>query len=204
VRGDDAEDDRRDTPRPRRVKSRRGKGSAMPWIIAGVGVAVVLFLLCAGTIAVVAFVGMKGDHAGPKAPVAVNNAGDQVQLKQGTGRRVQLVNGRFEIKSDLSVQDPFDPDGQGHRCKLFQIDLQMGRSYVIDMTSPNNDVLDPYLRIEDLNKNVLAEDDDSGGNLNARITYVARHTGPHIIVATSFHPEHLGPFTLTIREVGGK
>jgi predicted Zn finger-like uncharacterized protein len=198
---DDDDYDDRDAARPRRAKTRRAKSSATPWILAGVGIALVLFLMCGGTIAILGFIGW-GEANKAKPPPAAAAPGGQIQLKQGSATRVQLVNGRFEVSSQLTAQDVFDPDGKRHRCKLYQIELTAGRTYVIDMTSPNTQRLDPYLRVEDMNENVLAEDDDSGGNLNARITYVARHTGAHVIVATAFNPDQLGPFTLTVRELG--
>ena len=70
------------------------------------------------------------------------------------------------------------------------------------MTSPNPQALDPYLRVEDGNENVLARDDDGGGNLNARVRFTPNATGSYVIVATCFHPNNFGPFTLTIRENG--
>jgi hypothetical protein len=44
-----------------------------------------------------------------------------------------------------------------------------------------------------------AEDDDSGGGLNARITFRAPADGIYRIRATSFNNGR-GPFTLTVRE----
>jgi hypothetical protein len=203
-----------DEPRPRRSKARRSKGSALPWVLGIGGVVLLMIIFCGGTITAVALIGL-GGNANPVPPkVVVNNQppgnqpainvgpNGQVQLKQGQGTKLQLANGRATVSSQLNFQDPFDPKDKQFRCKLYMIELQAGRDYTIDMTSPNPQALDPYLRVEDLNENELAEDDDSGGNLNARITFRPNFTGSFVIVATSFHPNHAGPFTLSIRENG--
>jgi predicted Zn finger-like uncharacterized protein len=202
-----------DEPRPRRSRIRRKSGSSLPLIL-GIGAAVVaLMLLCGGAITILAIIGLSNrDNPPPRPPVIANiNApaiqvgpGGQVQLKQGSGTQIQLQNGRFSINTQLTVQDPFDPDTKEHRCKLYLVTLQQGRTYTIDMVSPNTNQLDPMLRVEDLNENVLQQNDDiqPGVNLNARLAFTPNMTGSYVIVATSFEPQQHGPFTLTIRENG--
>ncbi len=56
--------------------------------------------------------------------------------------------------------------------------------------------MDPYLRVETLAGQTLAVDDDSGGNLNARIVFKAPSSAKYRIVATSFAPGMTGDFTL--------
>lgn len=68
------------------------------------------------------------------------------------------------------------------------------------MTSPDTKTLDPYLFLKDANGKVLAEDDDSGGFPNARITFTATKTGTYHIVASSFEGRGNGEFTLIMRE----
>ena len=72
--------------------------------------------------------------------------------------------------------------------------------HVIDLVSPDQKALDPYLVLSDAAGKKLAEDDDSGGGLNARITFRAAQTGAYRIQATSFQNQGVGPFTLTVRE----
>jgi hypothetical protein len=57
---------------------------------------------------------------------------------------------------------------------------------------------DSYLYLEDTNGNVLAEDDDSGGNLNARIIFTPTYTGTYNVVATSFNAGATGAYTISI------
>lgn len=81
-------------------------------------------------------------------------------------------------------------------CKTYTIKMTEGRTYQIDMKSK---VLDSYLRLEDSDGKQLAEDDDSGGNLDARIVFRAPKTGDYEIIATTFD-KALGKYTLTVKD----
>jgi hypothetical protein len=67
------------------------------------------------------------------------------------------------------------------------------------MVSFDPKALDPYLYVDDATGKQLAEDDDSGGGLNARIVLRAEQDGTYRIRATSFNAGG-GTFTLTVRE----
>jgi WD40 repeat protein len=82
---------------------------------------------------------------------------------------------------------------------LYRMKLEAGKTYVIDMVSPNGNALDPYLLLRDAAGKHLAEDDDSGGGQNARITFRAEQGGVYHIQATSYNSGS-GDFTLTVRE----
>jgi hypothetical protein len=83
--------------------------------------------------------------------------------------------------------------------KPFLIKLKAGKTYVIDHVRPGEDFkFDPYLYLEDANKKIVAEDDDSGGNLNARIVFTPQTDGEFRIIATTLSPS-TGEFTLTVR-----
>ena len=66
--------------------------------------------------------------------------------------------------------------------KVHEIDLEAGKTYRIDMTSK---ALDSFLRLLDPDGKEVAEDDDSGGDFNARIIYKAKRTATYKIVATA-------------------
>src|SRR5262249_29622270 len=95
----------------------------------------------------------------------------------------------------------FDPPYNGQKIqhknhKLFLFPIEQGKTYQIDMESK---AFDSYLYLENPGGAYLKEDDDSGGNLNARILHKANKTGKHRIIATHFDGK-LGQFTLTIRQ----
>lgn len=96
----------------------------------------------------------------------------------------------------LAGNDQVDGKTKG-RMKVHLLPLEAGKEYVISL---NSNAFDAYLRLLNPMGAVVAEDDDSGGNLNARITYRAAQTGQFRIIATSFDGK-LGPYQLTVVEV---
>jgi serine/threonine-protein kinase len=107
------------------------------------------------------------------------------------------------------VVGPIHEVGQGLKLRgqldgptpalVYQVKLAAGKTYVIDMVSPDQKALDPYLVLSDDAGNKLAEDDDSGGGLNARIIFRVPQDGTYRIRATSFNGGR-GDFTLSVRE----
>jgi len=94
-------------------------------------------------------------------------------------------------------QDPIYKQGGAH-YKDYKIELKGGRLYIIDLVKggPN---LDPYLYLEGPTGMVVAQDDDSGGDLNARIIYSPPQDGEFRIIATTLG-KSTGDFTLTVRQ----
>ena len=103
---------------------------------------------------------------------------------------------RFD--SSLALGDPTDA-GKRH-LKVFPVRLESGRSYRIDMES---DVIDSYLMIFDATNRLVASDDDSGGNLNARVHFAPPISETYNIVASTF-AGGLGPFALTVRDMSAR
>ena len=101
------------------------------------------------------------------------------------------------IEGALADHDALDPQRPGCRCKVYDVRLTAGRTYVIEMNRKLAN-MDPLLRLTDVNGNTLASDDDSGADRNARIVYTAQMTGNHRIVTTTFGPA-TGEFTLIVR-----
>jgi hypothetical protein len=146
----------------------------------------------------------------PQGKLRLTEAAERlVQLYEATERKdeakkwtavVESLEGKLDrtihdaakaitLKGELSAKVP---------ALLFQVRLKANVTYVIDMTSPDPKALDPYLVLQDSERNTLAEDDDSGGNLNARIIFRAPSGGVYRIRAASYGSAQ-GPFTLTIR-----
>ena len=88
--------------------------------------------------------------------------------------------------------------------KAYPLKMKAGRTYIIDMvrSNPNDNQLDPYLYLENPMKNIVDSNDNSGGNLNARIMYRASMDGEYRIIATAASDRMaIGAYTLTVRTV---
>ncbi len=106
------------------------------------------------------------------------------------GTRLQTLAGM------LTNFDPRDPT-LNLPYKVFNYQFQRGNIYVIDMESVD---FDTYLQILTATGQVLAFDDDSGGNRNARIHFVPPNDGLYRIMATTFNGG-VGRFTLKISQI---
>jgi len=101
----------------------------------------------------------------------------------------------FSADGNLDANDA--PDKlRNNPAKVFQVKMEGGKTYVIDLISNQ---FDAYLGLQDSAGNVLAQDDDSGGNLNSRIRYNVANAGTYRLVATSLD-NRLGAFTIRVRE----
>ena len=133
-----------------------------------------------------------------------------VQLYDATGKKVDAAKWRaiFQQREGTKV-GPVQDVGDGLKLHgkldgktttlVYEVKLTAGKTYVIDMVSPDQRALDPYLVLQDADRKHLAEDDDGGDGLNARIIYRARRDGVYRILATSYDAGR-GDFTLTVRE----
>jgi hypothetical protein len=89
---------------------------------------------------------------------------------------------------------------RNHPCKIHTFKLSKDKTYIIDMESRD---FDSYLRIEDVTGKQLAEDDDSGGNLNARIRFLPPQDAVYQIIAMTF-AGGAGTYTLKVHAEGRK
>jgi thiol-disulfide isomerase/thioredoxin len=102
----------------------------------------------------------------------------------------------LKVEYQLTKDDPKDKVRKDCSAKIHTYKMKAGEVYIIDMVSKE---FDTYLRLEDPTGKQVAEDDDSGGDLNARIIYQAAADGDHKIICTAFAPS-FGNFTLTVRK----
>jgi hypothetical protein len=109
---------------------------------------------------------------------------------------LQIAGGKGEVASELAQTDPRDRMRTNSFCRVWTVNLTAGRTYQFDMIAG----FDSWLRLEDENGMNLAQDDDSGGNRNARLTFPIQRTGTYRIVATSCFPMSAGNFTLRVEE----
>jgi len=85
----------------------------------------------------------------------------------------------------------------GKLGRIYSVELKAGESYTIDLESPT---MDSYLYLFDGKNKLLAQDDDSGGDVNSRITYRATADGVFHILASSLDGDETGEFTLKVRK----
>jgi hypothetical protein len=106
----------------------------------------------------------------------------------------------LNVNAQLTREDAVYPR-RGGPHKLHTVKLEQGRRYQLDMMSK---AFDAYLFLEDAAGNVVAEDDDSGEGLNARIVFRPVKTDTYRIIATTFNRgapnASVGAYTLTVVE----
>jgi hypothetical protein len=100
----------------------------------------------------------------------------------------------LKIEGQLADNDPVDP-ALKMPCKVHTMRLPKGKTVQIDLRSTD---FDSYLRLLDSNDKELARDDDSGGNLNARIVFSIPKDDVYKIVATTFNGQ-VGNYQLLVK-----
>jgi hypothetical protein len=102
----------------------------------------------------------------------------------------------LQQKVTIADNDPiYQPRNSRH--KVHTLKLKAGNSYLIDLVKTNQNQ-DPYLYLEDAGNKILAQDDDSGGDLNARIIFTPMQDGDYRIIATTLN-NTTGDMNLTVR-----
>jgi thiol-disulfide isomerase/thioredoxin len=130
------------------------------------------------------------------APVAAHTPGEKDKGDKGDkGKDDKGLN----INGELNNNDGLDKVRQGCRCKTYKLKMTEGSTWEINLRSAD---FDAYLRIEDSAGKQLAEDDDSGGNLDAKIVFKAPKTDTYTIIATTYANGETGKFTLTAEQKG--
>ena len=98
---------------------------------------------------------------------------------------------RGRLTSDSATSD------SGAPTDLYRFSGRAGQRVAITMKA---DGFDTYLELFDANHNSLATDDDSAGDLNARLTHTLAEDGDYLIEARAFSSGE-GPYTLNIEEI---
>ncbi len=106
----------------------------------------------------------------------------------------------LDVQGQLQDNDAVDPV-KGEPCKTYMVKLKKGKAYAIDMASTD---FDSYLRLEDAKGKQLAEDDDSGGRLNAQIVFNPDADGNFKVIATRLGNSGTGNFTLKVQAISFK
>jgi hypothetical protein len=100
------------------------------------------------------------------------------------------------VSEQLTPSDPFMPDSTHY--KLFTFTGTGGQEVQIDLMSAD---FDAYLYLKDQNGQAIAQNDDSGGGHNARITQSLPYTGMYQIYANSLRRSETGAFTLRLQSM---
>jgi hypothetical protein len=114
-----------------------------------------------------------------------------VTLERGFGR---LIN----EKGPASLTEPMRGEivfADGRDLYTFQ--GRQGQQVRIALDRPGRSQLDPYLELRDPTGRTIAEDDDSGGELNSLIQITLPATGEYTIVAHGLG-DTAGPYVLTV------
>ena len=115
------------------------------------------------------------------ATVFSSGAGNYLLKIRGESNQPQPANDKEQrVEGKLANNSP---KVKGKPAQVHRFTLSADKTYIIDLESTD---FDPYLRILDAGGKQLAEDDDSGGNLNARIRFTPPKDGDYQIVATRF------------------
>lgn len=127
---------------------------------------------------------------GAPAPAAVPSVSGAPVTTGSVGQvlRGQTVRGR------LTSNDATLADTTFYQSWTFY--GQAGEMVTLEVTSTD---FDAYAVIQDQNGNVLARDDDSGGQLNARIVFTLPYTGNYRMLANTLRVRATGAYTLTVR-----
>jgi hypothetical protein len=106
----------------------------------------------------------------------------------------------FEKSDKLTSMDPKDVNRSGSFFKVYDFRMSPLTDYTLDMTGGNpKKPFDPYLRLEDASGKFITDDDDGGGNMNARIVFRPAREDTYRIIVSTFDPDQTGPFQFTIR-----
>jgi hypothetical protein len=103
----------------------------------------------------------------------------------------------LQEKVTLTQKDATYKDLQDSFYKPYKVNLKAGQLYLIDLVKAGQNQ-DPFLFLEGPDGKVVAQDDDSGGDLNARIIYAPLQDGEFRIIATDLR-KAVGDYTLTVR-----
>lgn len=185
--------------RPRRARAMppQPSGPVWPWLVGILGALVVGGLLFASFLVLVAWrKPMSFDHRNAIKqqipPVVVQN--QRVTVGRFDGQRAFFFDGVFQVKADLSPNDPQDPTRFGCKRKRYDIELRAFQNYAIEVDGAQ---FDPRIRLEPMNDFPR----ESGGfNRNTLLFYTPQFNNQMVTIYVSSNQPANGQFTLTVRE----
>ena len=115
-------------------------------------------------------------------------AGRAQTLQPGGAAQVHEVGAGLKIAGELGKTSAL----------TYKVKFAEGKTYVIDMISLDQKVLDPILHLLNAGGKKLVEDDNGGERANARIVFEAKAAGTYQVVATCVG-KGKGSFILSVR-----
>jgi hypothetical protein len=113
-----------------------------------------------------------------------------------TGDAARAIKVGTTASGSLSDSDPLMRGSRGP-YQVWSLKGKRGQRLVIDMTSSS---FDTYLYVRDGDGFLMGQDDDSGGETNARVRTILPRNGRYRIVATSFGASARGDYRLSVAE----
>lgn len=111
----------------------------------------------------------------------------------------ERINLNATIRGQLGDTSNILPDGSFFNGYVFE--GQAGQQVAIDMVSRE---IDPYVILISLDdEEFYVEDDDSGGDFNARLVTTLPVTGRYVILANSYAQGERGGYELSLSQIGG-
>lgn len=138
-----------------------------------------------------------GEYVVQATSVSGDSEGDyRLTLEQGPpAPEARAITIGEEISGRLSEDSP--KGNSGASADLYRFTGRAGQRVAISLKA---DDFDSYLELFDANHNSLATDDDSGGELNARLTFILPEDGEYLIEARGFS-DATGSYDLKLEEV---
>jgi S1-C subfamily serine protease len=117
---------------------------------------------------------------------------------------VVAAKGKTLFQVATATLGPGDPKDYPGRLqipyKVWKMPFMAGKTYIIEMNKVGDDPIDPYLIVHNPFNVKVAEDDDSGGDLNARIVFQAPVSGFYLVYTTTLDLNQGGNFQFTVSE----
>ncbi len=138
-----------------------------------------------------------GEYVIQAASVGSGAEGDyRLSLEQGPpAPEARTITIGDEVDGRLDEDSP--QSDSGAPADLYRFTGRAGQRVAISLKA---DDFDSYLELFDANHNSLATDDDGGGELNARLTFVLPEDGDYLIEARGFS-DATGRYDLKLEEV---
>lgn len=108
---------------------------------------------------------------------------------------IREVPVRLDVVAELTENDTLRNDS---RERFYDIPLEAGRRYVIDMASTD---FDPFVKLLNEEGTIVAFEGEGYRHCGNRIVYTPERAGIYRVVATTYVPHKTGAFNLSVCEV---